>query len=87
MRAATVTCTASLSNNKAFVVIVASVVAPDGSPVSIDGTAINGGKAWQTQGLGLYATTVSVSALAGLTPYGGTGYVTISPRTFPSVSF
>jgi hypothetical protein len=87
MRAATVTCTASLSNNKVFSVIVASVNAPDGTPVFIDGTAINGGKAWQTQGLGLYATTVSVSALAGLTPYGGTGYVTISPRTFPPVSF
>ena len=87
MRTATVTCTASLSNNKAFSVILATVDAPDGSPVFIAGTAISGGKAWQTQGPGLYATTLSVSGLSGTATYGGTGYVTISPRTFPAISF
>ena len=87
LRTATVTCTASLSNNKAFSVILATVDAPDGSPVIVAGAPINGGKAWQTQGPGLYATTLSVTGLSGTTPYGGTGHVTISPRTFPSISF
>lgn len=87
VRAAVVTCTASLSNNKAFSVILATVDGLDGSPVFVSFTSVNGGKAWQTQGPGLYPTTLSVTALSGTTSYGGTGYVTISPRTFPSISF
>jgi hypothetical protein len=87
IRATTVTCTATLSNNKAFGVVLASVDGPDGSPVFIPFTSLNGGKAWQTRGPALYSTVLSVTGLSSGASYGGTGYVTVAPRSFPSVAF
>jgi hypothetical protein len=50
VRGATVTCTATLSTNKAFIVVLSEGASPDGSPMLIAGTSINSGKGWQTSG-------------------------------------
>lgn len=86
-RGATVMCTATLSNGKAFSVVIASVDDPERSPRFISGAAINAGKGWQTQGPGLYSTYLSISAISSGSSYPGTGYVTVAPRTLPPMAF
>lgn len=90
IRGATVTCTATLSNNGAFSVIFAQTDAPDGSPLFVTGSAINGAKGWQVSGPALYTASLSVFAFKSPNPsesYAGTGHVEVTPRSFPAISF
>ena len=86
-RTATVTCTATLSNGKAFNVLLATSDAPDGSTIFVSGTAINGGKGWQTQGPALFQTVLAVSVTSSGVSYTANRNVEVVPRVFPSINF